>query len=120
MVKGHLAMKARLVEIGFAPKYAVETCIALDGVPEKWGPILDSEHLKTRESCSALFSLLENMPKIMNALGIPEKGNAVALVTQRGLHNSNSTLAEVRVWTMGTNRSAHAYIDANEGLCIDL
>jgi hypothetical protein len=116
-IQGHW-LKARLVRTGGA--YAVEVCIDLDGVPEKWGPILDSEHLTTREGASALFSLLENMPKIMGALGIPKKGNVQSLVTQRGLHNSNSTLAEVRVWNMGTNRSAHAYIDTNEGFCIDL
>jgi hypothetical protein len=118
-VKGHW-LKARLVRTGDV--YAVEVCVSLHvaDMSDEWDPILDSEHITTREGASALFNLLENMPKIMKALDVPEKGLVQSLVTHRGLHNSNSTLAEVRVWNIGTQQSAHAYIDTNEGLCIDL
>ena len=89
-------------------------------IPHHWKPILENENSSTREVAEGLYVLLSSMPKVMEALEVPaSSGNVQALVTHRGLHNSNSTLAELRVWNLSTRKTAHVYIDSDEGLCID-
>jgi hypothetical protein len=114
-----LGLIGRVVQRG--EKYIME--VRNENTPDHpfhWDALIEPEHT-TQEAAEGLYELLGSMPAIMKALELPEdSSNIQAMITHRGLHNSNSILAELRVWNLSTRKKAHAFIDINDGLCIEV